>query len=222
MTDDPLAGRRAMSVEMRLDDRSDEKVIREELNAMLKGLGIQVLPSGQLPIFRLEIDSEFISSSTNAASNIDYRFHNIAMEFVIRVTDANDPRKTFQAPTWRNRRTVLFPAGSSQQLWVNVRTELGKFAAAYRKANAALPLPKPITTLQGACTSWAENAGPTPGNSTASAGYCECFIRSLPSTMSFADRAALLRDWRTYYERLMAGPTGASRQVSQHCLATSQ
>ena len=107
MTDDPLAGRRAMSVEMRLGDRSEEKVIREELDATLRGLGIQVLPAGQLPIFKLEIDSELIESSTRAANNIDYMFHNIAMEFVIRVADASDPRKTFQAPIWRNRRTVI-------------------------------------------------------------------------------------------------------------------
>jgi hypothetical protein len=220
MTDDPLAGHRAMSIEMRLVDRSEEKVIREELEATLRGLGIQVLPAGRLPIFRLDIDSGVLESSTRR--NNDYEFHHITLEFVIRVADASDPRKTFQAPIWQNRRTVLFPVESSQQLWVNVRTELRRFAEAYRTTNAALPLPKPLKTLQDACTNWAENAGPTPGNSRASAGYCECFIRSLPSTMSFADRAALLRDWRTYYDRMVAEPTGASRQVSQHCLATSQ
>jgi hypothetical protein len=222
MTDDPLAGRRAMSVEMRVADRSQEKVIREELNAMLKNLGIQVLPPGQLPIFRLEIDSEFISSSTNAASNIDYMFHNIVMEFVVRVTDASDPRKTFQAPIWRNRRTVLFPAGSSQQLWANAKTELSKFAAAYRKSNAGVPLPKPITTLQDACMSWAENMGPTPGNASATENYCICFIRGLPSSMSYADRSALVRDWKTYYDRLIADLSAPWQKLSEHCKSISR
>jgi hypothetical protein len=149
-------------------------------------------------------------------------FHNIALEFVVRVTDASDPRKTFQAPTWRNRRNVLFPVGSSQRLWVNVSTELGKFSEAYRKANASLPLPKPVRTLQDACMNWAENAGPLPGNPKASDNYCACFIRSLPSTLSYADRSALFRDWGTYYGRLMADPFSGSKQVSQHCLAQSQ
>jgi hypothetical protein len=222
MTDDPLAGRRAMSVEMRVADRSQEKVIREELNAMLKNLGIQVLAPGQLPIFRLEIDSESISSSTNAASNIDYMFHNISMEFAVRVTDASDSRKTFEAPIWRNRRTVLFPAGSSQQLWVNVRTELRKFDEAYRKANAALPLPKPVRFLEDACTNWAEKDGPMPGNAIASEGYCACFLRSLSSSLSVADRAALLRDWKTYYDRLMADTFAPWQQVSETCKERSR
>ena len=107
-------------------------------------------------------------------------------------------------------------------MWVNVRTELRKFAEAYKKANAGLPLPKPVRTLHDACTNWADKAGPTPGNATASESYCICLIRSLSSTLSVADRAALLRDWRTYYERLMADPTAPWRQVSEHCKATSR
>lgn len=220
MTDDPLVGRRAMSVEMRVGDRSEEKVIREELDATLRGLGIQVLPAGQLPIFRLEIDSGVLESSTRR--NNDYEFHHILLEFVIRVADASDPRKTFQAPIWQNRRTVLFPVESSQQLWVNVRTELRKFAEAYRKANAALPLPKPVRFLQDACTNWAEKDGPMPGNAIASEGYCDCFLRSLSSSLSVADRAALLRDWKTYYDRLLGDPIAPWKQVSEHCKTTSR
>jgi hypothetical protein len=117
---------------------------------------------------------------------------------------------------------VLFPVESSQQLSVNVRTELRKFAEAYRKTNAALTLPKPVRTLQDACTNWAEKDGPRPGNATASEGYCICFIRSLSSSLSVADRAALLRDWKTYYDRLMANPTAPWGQVSEHGKATSR
>lgn len=220
MTDDPLAGHRAMSVDLRLEDRSEEKVIREELEATLRGLAIQLLPAGRLPIFRLDIESGVLESSTSR--NNDYEFHHITLEFVIRVADASDPRKTFQAPIWQNRRTVLFPVESSQQLWLNVRTELRKFAETYRKANAALPLPKPVRFLQDACTNWAEKDGPMPGNAIASEGYCECFLRSLSSSLSVADRAALLRDWKTYYDRLLADTFAPWQQVSETCKKRSR
>jgi hypothetical protein len=41
----------------------------------------------------------------------------------------------------------VIPVEGSQQLWMNVRTELRKFAEACRKTNAVLPLPKPVRNV---------------------------------------------------------------------------
>jgi hypothetical protein len=135
-----LRGQRAMSVDIQLGDRSEERVIREQVAATLKQLGIKTLPAGQPPIFRLDVDSELITSS-GASSFV---FHNIMTEFVMRVADPADMKKTFLAPTWRARRAELFRVLGSETLSAHVETALGTFSRAYREANPDIfpPLPR--------------------------------------------------------------------------------
>ncbi|MEZ5289503.1 MAG: hypothetical protein R2745_00330 [Vicinamibacterales bacterium] len=55
---DALKGRRAMAIEIRLTDGSEARAIRADVATFIEGLGIRQLPAGQLPVFRLDIDSQ--------------------------------------------------------------------------------------------------------------------------------------------------------------------
>jgi hypothetical protein len=135
MTDiDTLAGHRAMSLDIRSGDKSIEREVRAHVDARMQELGIKVLPPGQLPVFRVELDAELISSERTPI----YTFYNVVAEFVVPVADPRDTTKTFLSPSWRSRHAALVGPGNFQPVPVPLLQATGDFAAAYKKANATV------------------------------------------------------------------------------------